>query len=271
MRYYGPDTVSQGPTVPLARTTFGATRIGSIVANPDGTSHVFFQGWYKEDYDLWWVQRLRASGKPLGAPIKIGTGWRGDYNQAVRLAGGNMMTVWVGESAPVAKVVTDDGKIAATNDGGVCDGYLEDIAALPNGGAVVSYYGSNLLASFQLLTPAARRTGKAISVPSLYSAGGMTLASHPRGFVGLWKNVDASDAPILEGAIYSATGAKLVTLGTVKLRPTGAEDRYKDFFGVALSLADGRVIAAYDSIPPPEPGHQRPHLRDHRGPLRRHR
>ncbi len=254
VRYYGPDTVSEGPTVALARTTYSARKIGAIVMNPDGSSNVFFEGWYGDSYDLWWMQKLSPTGRAVGKPVKIGTGTSGDYHLAVKLAGGNIMAAWRGYSGAVATVVTPDGKRVAINDGGVCDGSLEDVAALSNGGAVVSFYNTGTYkASFQRLGPTGRRVGGPMDVPSIYSAGGMALAAHPRGFVGIWKNSDANDNPIVQGAIYSPTGAKLVTLSTFKLRPAGSEDKYRYFYGVIHCLADGRILVAYDSVRRPDP------------------
>ncbi len=40
--------------------------------------------------------------------------------------------------------------------------------------------------------------------------------------MGVWKNADGSGNPLMQGAVYSATGTKLATLATVRLRRAGA-------------------------------------------------
>lgn len=253
-RYYGADTVSEGPTVSLAKTTYSGDYIGTIVVNDDGTANAFYFGWYQDHWqDLWWMQRLSATGRAIGKPVMIGNGSSGNYHLAAKLTGGNILAAWRGSTAAMAKVVTPTGTVVGQNLGGVCDGTLEGIAALPNGGAVAAYFGPDLKASFQRLTGTAKRTGKPIAVPSLYSFGGVAVASHPNGFVGVWKNADGSGNPLMQGAVYSATGTKLATLATVRLRPSGSEDKYRDFFAVAHALADGRVIVVYDSLRRPDP------------------
>ncbi|BBE71150.1 hypothetical protein [Oharaeibacter diazotrophicus] len=254
-RFYDARMSPIGTNVPLASTTYSGDSAGTMVVRKDGSGLAFFYGWNGSELDLWWVQRLAANGRAVGKPIRLGTGLDGDLLFAVPLADGRFMAAWRGSSSAdnVGKVLLADGRVVAVNEGALCDGSLHGLAELPNGGAVAAYYGPDLKASFQRLDRSAKRVGRPIAVPSLYSFGGMTVAPHPLGFVGVWKNANAAGDPIVEGGVFSSAGARLCTFAPQRLRPSGSEDRYLNFRAVALALSDNGTLVAYASVRRPDP------------------
>lgn len=239
LRFYGADLKPIGVNRLLARTTYGGDGAGNIVFNRNGTALAFFFGWPYGSIDLFWAQRISATGEKIGKPIKLDDSWDGDYPHAVRLTSGNILAVWRGYGTNQAKVLSPIGQTVAVNAGAVSDGALEEVAALPNGGAVVGFYDPEYRAAFQRLDAHGKRVGQPITQDALYASGGMTVAAHPRGFVAIWKNADDKDEPVMDGAIFDVNGNLLVKLARQKLPH---ESRWGNFYVQALSLPGGAVV-----------------------------
>jgi hypothetical protein len=242
-RYYNAAMQPVGLPNWHAETTYQGKNAGDIICNPDGTANVFWYGFKPapNGLALWWMQRLSATGAKIGAPVKVYDGISGDIHFATRLSTGNLMCAWV-TTGPFnhAKVYTPGGAQLAYNPGNLCNGQVEAIAALPSGGeAVAAYYGPDLKVAFQILSSSMTRKGRPVSVPSIYAFGGVAIAKHKSGFVSVWKNYDANGNPVMQGGVFSATGARLATLDTQMLSP---DEKYNDFNAVVLGLADGRTV-----------------------------
>ncbi len=232
----------------LSINTFSGSTAGTIIANPDGTSQIFWFGWRKNDNagDLWWMSRLSSTGTLLGAPVRIGQGWQGEHHLAVRLKNGNFMSAWRGQGSGRnnGKVVTPTGATVAQNLGRMSAGPIDALAALPNGGAVSASFGADLKVSFQILSSTAQPVGRPISMPSVYVSGGVTVASHPLGFVGVWKNADAQGKnPFLDGALFSTSGRLLARFQPQPLRPGLNEDVYSNFYPVVVCHGSNIIVA----------------------------
>jgi hypothetical protein len=249
-RFFNAGMTLIGSSKPLAKTTFSGTDAAAITVNPDGSSSFFFYGFTQTSTDLWWLQRFSAAGMPIGTPIRLGVYAIGDRIRAARMANGNSLVAWNASSTRQGRVVTPAGAVVASNQGTLCDGNVIDVAALPGGGAVVAYYGPDLKASFQRLNSTAGRVGLPTAVDAAFSFGGMTVAAHPLGFVGVWKWIDPAGNPWVCGAIFNTAGGIVARFPNQALRPA---DKYRNLYPVATSLPDGRVVVVVDSVYKPDP------------------